>query len=97
MGGVVGDFLLVRNGGPPFHAGNDDRLADAGQGVFGLQGRRGATERTDAGDDVEGDVFFSEDVHLFANGPVDRRISRMQTDRHPAQFFRRFHSSYDVF
>lgn len=71
MSGVIGDFLLIRHGRPPFHAGDDDRLADARQGIFGLEGRSGGTEGADTGYDVIGDALLGEDVHLLADGAID--------------------------
>ena len=97
MGGVIGDFLLIRHGRPPFHAGNDDGLADARQGIFGLQSGGGGTEGADAGYDIIGDALLSEDVHLFADSAVDRRIACMQTDSHPTLVFPFFHGCHDRF
>ena len=97
MSGVIGDFLLIRHGRPPFHAGDDDRLADARQSIFGLEGRGSGTEGADTGYDVIGNALLGEDVHLLADGAIDRWIARMQADGHPALALPFFHGRHDGF
>ena len=73
--------LCLRHRRTPRTARDDERLADAWQRVLLPERRRCRETRAYARRHIERDTALRKRVHLFLDRAVDRRISRMQTDR----------------
>ena len=83
-GGAVGcqraDALPLGHRRAARRPGDDHRLADAGQGVFRLKGRRRPAKAGDAGHHLKGDVLLAQRVHLLPDGPIDGGVAGVQPD-----------------
>ncbi len=79
----------------PLHAGQDDRLAYAGEGVFGPQRRSRPAEGRHARADLIGHARSVQRVHLLAVRAVNTGVAGMQAHNQPALLRRRDHDRKD--
>ena len=81
MHGQAGQALALGHRGAALHAGDDDRLAHAGQGIFGVQGRGCPAKTGHAGGVIVGDAVGVQSVHLLPDGTIQARVARVQAHR----------------
>ena len=94
MPGKPADLLAFRHRRPPFHPGQDQRLADSRQGVFLLQGCRRGKAGAYARHNVKLDILLAEGIHLFLNGTINGGVACVEAHRHLALFFRLFNGCH---
>ena len=85
MGCQLCNLFLFRHRRSACHAGDDDRLGNVRQGVFGVECRGSRTEGADAGNILIRDVQRIQLIHLLADGAVQARVAGVQA--HDARLF----------
>ena len=80
MGGKGDQLFPLGHRGAALHPGDDDGLADGGQGVLGAQSRRRAAETGNARRVVVGNAHPIQCVHLLPDGPVKAGVAGVETD-----------------
>ena len=80
----------LRHRGSPHHAGKDEGLAQAGQGVFRVQRGGSGTEAGHARRHIICDPQCVKPRHLFPDRAVKARVAGMQADSHKSLCLRFF-------
>ena len=69
----------LRHGGASLHAGDDDRLADCGQGILGVQCSGSAAKAGNTGGVIVTNAVYVQCIHLFSDGTVQAGVAGVQT------------------
>ena len=96
MLGQGGKGLPLRHRRPARQAGDDDALADVGQGIFPLHCRRRTGKAGHAGDDGIGDPQSLQPVHLLPDGPVEAGVPGVEADHRLPGPVGRLHTGQDL-